>query len=76
MDQDNANNAANNALNLNDQNPPLPPIVNNQPPLVQQVVADGWNQYRLDPKAVDVTGAIVLPPLPPNTKFVISSGLL
>jgi len=38
--------------------------------------AYGWNQYRLNPMAMDVTGSIVLPPLPPDTKFALTSGLL
>lgn len=36
----------------------------------------GWNQYRLNPMPIDVTGVIVLPQLPADAKFSLSNGLL
>lgn len=59
---------------FNDQCPPPPQEVNHPP--VQRERVGAWSNFGLDPNTVDITRAIVLPPLPPNTKFFISSGLL
>lgn len=74
MFQDNANNVANLTRNLNNDDPL--PLEDVNPPQAQQAVGNGWNLYRRDPKAVDVTRAIMLPPIPKDTKFVIYSGFL
>lgn len=72
-----ANEAVNASLNQNNINNNTPPLEDVFPPPQDiQSTAYTWNQYWLDPMAMDATEAIMLPLLFDDTKFVISSGLL